>query len=139
MIVRWPGRVRPGQVSDHVWAHWDFLPTAAALAGILKPPVPSRLDGSSQLPTLLGRSQKSAPYLYWEFFERGYDQALRSGDWKVVRHGVDGPLELYDLKQDPAESRDLAAMRPDVRRRLEGLLRAARTESGIWSPKPGPK
>jgi len=141
MIVRWPGRVRPGQVSDHVWAHWDFLPTAAALANISKPPVPgpSRPDGSSQLPTLLGRSQKSAPYLYWEFFERGYDQALRSGDWKVVRHGVDGPLELYDLKRDPAESRDLSATRPDVRQRLEGLLRTARTESGIWSPKQGPK
>jgi arylsulfatase A-like enzyme len=58
MIVRWPGRVRPGQVSDHVWAHWDFLPTAAALAGIQEPSAPgppASMALRSSRPTLGGR------------------------------------------------------------------------------------
>jgi arylsulfatase A len=133
MIVRWPGRIRAGQVSDHPWAHWDFLPTAAAIAGGTAP----RVDGISRLPTLLGKRQPPAPYLYWEFFERGFDQALRAGDWKAVRRGADGPVELYDLRSDPGETRDLAARHPRERRRLTALLTRARTESEIWSRRKG--
>lgn len=129
MIVRWPGRIRAGQVSDHPWAHWDFLPTAAALAGAAAP----KVDGRSQLPTLRGRRQKPAPYLYWEFFERGFDQALRTGDWKAVRRGPDGPVELYDLRSDPGETRDLATRHPAELRRVTTLLAQARTESALWS------
>ncbi|MFM8395638.1 MAG: sulfatase/phosphatase domain-containing protein, partial [Acidobacteriota bacterium] len=132
MIVRWPGIVKAGQVSDHPWAHWDFLPTAAAIAGAA---TPARIDGLSRLPILLGRRQPAASPLYWEFFERGFDQALRTGDWKAVRRGPDGPVELYDLKTDPGETTDLAARRPQILRRVTALLSRARTESEIWSRK----
>ncbi len=131
MIVRWPGRIRAGRVSDQVWAHWDFLPTAAALAGTS---VPSGLDGISMLPMLLGRRQREHEYLYWEFFERGYEQAVRFGDWKAVRHGLDKPIELYYLKTDSGETRDVATSNPAVVRRIEAILAGARSDSDVWKP-----
>ena len=84
MIARWPGRIKADTVSNQVWAFWDFLPTAAEIAGV-KPP--TGIDGISMLPALLGKEQKSHDYLYWEFHERGFQQAIRMGDWKAVRSG----------------------------------------------------
>src|SRR5205085_8869768 len=73
MIARWPGKIKAGTVSDQVWAFWDFLPTAADLAGAK---APDGLDGISVAPTLLGRGeQKQHEALYWEFHERGFQQA----------------------------------------------------------------
>jgi arylsulfatase A-like enzyme len=124
-IANWKGRVRPGQTSDFAWAFWDFLPTAAELAGVKTAP---QSDGISIVPTLLGRTQKPHDYLYWEFFEGGFQQAVRQGDWKLVRQAPRHRLELFDIKADPTESRDLAAQNPEVVKRLEGLFRSARTD-----------
>ena len=63
MIARWPGHVPPGTTSDQVWAFWDFLPTAAELAGV-EPP--KGIDGISMLPDILGKKQRSHEFLYWE-------------------------------------------------------------------------
>ena len=127
-IVRWPGRVKAGTTSDFVTAFWDFLPTATDVAGVTaKPPV--ALDGQSILPTLLGREQKPPAHLYFEFHERGFDQAVRFGDWKAVRLGTKKPVELYDLKSDLAESKDVAAAHPEVVKQAEALFTSARTDS----------
>ena len=83
-IARWPGRIKPGAVSDQVWAFWDVLPTLAELVGQKPPP---GLDGVSVLPALLDGKPVEHPPLYWEFHERGFDQAARIGDWKAVRNG----------------------------------------------------
>ncbi|HZN11942.1 MAG TPA: sulfatase-like hydrolase/transferase, partial [Blastocatellia bacterium] len=132
MIVRWPGKVKPGTVSAQVWAHWDFLPTAAELAGA---PAPPGLDGISMVPALLGKRQRNHEFLYWEFHERVFDQAVRMGDWKAVRHELGGPLELYNLKTDLREERDVAAAHPEVVARIEDYLKTARTESEQWPVK----
>ncbi len=127
MIAWWPGTLKAGAVSDQVWAHWDFLPTAAELAGA-KPP--EAFDGESMLAALTGeRALPRRKPLYWEFFERGVEQALRDGDWKAVRRGLDRPLEVYDLRTDAGESSDVAKANPEVVTRLEALLAAARSES----------
>ncbi|HQK94257.1 MAG TPA: arylsulfatase, partial [Armatimonadota bacterium] len=76
MIVRWPGRTPAGAVSDYPWAFWDFLPTAAQLGGA---PIPKGLDGLSVVPALLGQPGPEREYLYWEFHEGGFSQALRMG------------------------------------------------------------
>jgi len=133
MIVWWPGRIRAGTVSDEVWAFWDFLPTAAAIAGAKPPP---NIDGISMLPTLLGREQTNRhEFLYWEFHEKGSKQAVRMGDWKGVRLAPAKPLELYNLKTDPSEAVDLAQDNPEVVAKIENYLKTARTESERWPMK----
>jgi arylsulfatase A-like enzyme len=135
MIVRWPGRIKPG-VSEQVWAFWDFLPTAAELAGAK---APDGIDGISLAPTLLAKgSQKQHEFLYWEFHENGSKQAVRLGDWKGIRK-IDGPLELYDLSKDVGEKNDLAAQNPGGVKRIEDCLKSARTGSEVWPLRPGKK
>jgi arylsulfatase A-like enzyme len=129
MIVRWPGRIKPGQVSNHVWAHWDFLPTAAEIAGAA---VPRQIDGISMLPALFGHHAPEHQFLYWEFHEGGSKQAVRMGDWKAVRLTPDAPLELYNLKTDIGEQHNLASQQPKIVAQIEDYLRTARTESALW-------
>jgi arylsulfatase A-like enzyme len=129
MIGRWPGTIPPGRVSDHVAAHWDILPTLADIAGASTPP---GLDGISMRRALRGESQPSHAFLYWEFHERGFQQAVRMGSWKAVRSKKDTPLELYDLSGDPGEQRDVAASHRDVVAGIEKYLKTARTESARW-------
>ncbi len=130
LLVRWPGTVRPGTVSDHITAFWDFVPTAAELAGV-KPP--AGVDGVSIVPTL--RGEPRAPghdFRYGEFHERGFQQAVRAGDWKAVRLGPHRPLELYELRTDVGERKNVAARHPEVVERIEHYLEHARTESPHW-------
>jgi arylsulfatase A-like enzyme len=126
MIARWPGTIEAGRTSDDVWAFWDFLPTACELASIA---APAGLDGRSVVPSLLGRRLTPHEYLYWEFHEGGFTQALRMGDWKAVRKGTKAPIELYDLRGDLGEKNDVAAAHPDVVARISEILNTARTDS----------
>ena len=125
-LARWPGKIKPGQVSDQVWAFWDVLPTLAELGG---GKAPSGIDGISMVPALLGKTQKQHEYLYWEFHERGFRQAIRMGDWKGVRLAKGAKIELYDLKKDLGEENDIAGQHPDVVSKIERLMETARTES----------
>ncbi len=153
MIARWPSRIASGTTSDRVAAFWDVLPTLCDLAGAA---IPKATDGISILPTLLGKPEpKPHSYLYWEFFDINYNwnkpgntkpriyldkQALRMDDWKVVRNSLldhpTAPLELYNLKTDPAESTDVAAKHPDVVKKMTSLLRSARTEGDFFKAQP---
>jgi len=132
-LAWWPGTVQAGQVNDHVCAFWDFLPTACDLAGVVPP---RGIDGISMASTLLGKpGQRRHEYLYWEFHERGFQQAVRMGDWKGVRTGPGKPVELYDLKTSLDEQTNLAAQNPGVVRKIEEILSGARTESPDWPRK----
>jgi len=128
-VARWPGMIQPGSTSEHVAAFWDLFPTCAELAGA---PIPEGLDGISYAPALFGESQPQHEYLYWEFHERGTLQAVRKGDWKAVRLNPDQPLELYNLKSDIGETRNVAGQRAELIAEFEGILASARTESELW-------
>jgi len=131
-IVRWPGKIKAGQVSDVPVAFWDFLPTTVELAGGEMRAV---LDGRSLVPLLLGRKEDEPladRYLYWEFFEGGFQQAAVRGRWKAVRPKRNGPLELYDLDADAAEKHDVAANHPKIVRDFEDYMAKARTNSKDW-------
>jgi arylsulfatase A-like enzyme len=127
MIVRWPGKIPASTVSDAVWAFWDVLPTLAALAGHLPP---AGVDGIDISAALFDTPQRRHDFLYWEFHEGGFKQAVRVDDWKAVRLVRDKPIQLYDLKSDIGERHDVARDHPDVVTKIEAYLKNARTEVG---------
>jgi arylsulfatase A-like enzyme len=130
MIACWPGKIKAGQTHNAPWAFWDVLPTLAQLTDAKSP---ENIDGISFLPTLLGQPQTNRhDFLYWEFHERGFQQAVRSGDWKAVRPQADEPLELYNLATDLSEQTNVAKQNPEVVAKMEKYLKAARTESDRW-------
>lgn len=129
MLARWPGRVPAGRRAELPTAFWDFLPTAAELAGVT---APKRIDGISIVPALTGRKQKGHEYLYWEqLTPEKLTRAVRLGDWKAYQAKAGAAVELYDLKSDPGEARDVAGAHPDVVKRVEAILAKARTEVRI--------
>jgi arylsulfatase A-like enzyme len=129
MVVRWPGHTKPGTTSEQPWAFYDFLATAADIAAASAP----KTDGISVLPSILGEPhQQQHDYLYWEFFENGFKQAIRKDDWKAIRTGINGPIELYNLKTDIGESKNVAADNPKVIEDVTALFKQARTDSPEW-------
>jgi arylsulfatase A-like enzyme len=132
MVARWVGTIPAGRVSDHPWAHWDMLPTLAELGGAT---TPKGLDGLSMTRALKGGRQPAHEFMYWEFHERGFQQAVRKGNWKAVRLAKDAPLELYDLSNDRDEQRNVAASQAAVVASIEAYLKTARTESARWPVK----
>lgn len=132
MLARWPGNIAPGAVSDAAWAFWDFLPTAAAIAGAN---APNAIDGVNALPALLGKSFDSERPLYWEFHEKGFARAARQGKWKALWKDPAEPLELYDLDADRGEQHDVAAAHRDIAARLRTFIEGARTPSERWPGK----
>jgi hypothetical protein len=82
--------------------------------------------------------QKSHDFLYWEFHEKGSQQAVRMGDWKYIRRATTGApeRELYDLKSDLGEAHNVLAQHPTVVAEIEKYLKKARIESKQWPIKP---
>lgn len=129
-MIRWPGTIAPGQVSDHIWAFWDFMPTVAELIGRTPP---GETDGISLLPLLTGKGeQKNHEYLYWEFQQ---DQAVRYGNWYGLRPSG-GSIELYNLEADPGQTLNLAEQNPEVVAKIARLMEESHTPSDVY-PSPG--
>ena len=115
-LVRWPGKVRSGAVSDHLIGFHYVMPTLAAVTDAACP----NTDGLSFLPTLLNQSgQQTHHHLYWEF---GAQVAVRMKRWKAYRRG-NAPWELYDLSIDIEEKHNVAGDHPDVLERLIALAK----------------
>jgi len=133
-IAWWPGTIEGNTRSDHLSAFWDLYPTLAELTGA---EVHDSIDGISFLPVLLGKKdQQQHDHLYWEFHERGGRQALRKGDWKLVRYNVLIPertiTELFNIADDPAETSDVADKYPDLVEELSQLMVNAHTDSDVY-------
>jgi len=114
LIVRWPGHVPAGKKVDAPVINTDWLPTLMDLAGL---PVPLGLDGVSLSPLLNGRGPAPERSLFWHFphyTNQGSrpSGAVRQGNWMLVEYYDEDKAELYDLRSDPGESRDLAAQQP---------------------------
>ncbi len=126
MIVRWPGKIKAGRVSDLLWYFPDFLPTVSELAAAKSPP---NIDGISIVPELVGeeaagRKQATHEYLYWEIAK---NTAVRQGDWKAVRSRRSAGWELYNLKEDISETTDLATKHPQKLAELVKIAQLAHT------------
>ena len=142
MIARWTGKIKPSTTTDHISAFWDVLPTIGEVTGA-EPP--EGLDGISFAPTLFGRpdEQQQHEFLYWEFTGYGGQQVVRMGDWKAVRQEMlrrNNPdpleIELYNLKDDIGESRDVAAEYPEIVARMRKIMQAEHVPSELFPMRP---
>jgi arylsulfatase A-like enzyme len=134
MIIKWPGKIKPGSRTAHISAFWDVLPTFAEIANISAPEI---IDGISFLPTLLGKNDQSIhDYLYWEFHELGGRQAVLRNEWKLISYDVLDPAikktSLYNISEDPEESIDLSEKYPDIIAELESLMQKTRVPSSLF-------
>jgi arylsulfatase A-like enzyme len=140
-IIRAPGVTRPGGVCDTPVITPDLYPTLLALAGL--PPFPEQhRDGVSLLPLLKGYALNRAP-LFWHYPHYGNQGgapggAIRDGDWKLIEWYEDGTRELFNVGDDPNETRNLAAESPAKVRELHAKLNALRTDANALMPTPNP-
>jgi alpha-galactosidase len=128
MIARWPGRIAKGTTSDFVSAFWDFMPTFAELTG---QDIPRQTTGVSLLPALRGTSKKPRPdtapiYFEWSRPDKA-GQAIRVGDWKLIRwlSKPEPVLELFNLAEDESEASNVAEAHPERVTKLLGMIEEA--------------
>ena len=137
LIVRWPGVVPANSITDHVAYFGDLMATSAELTNQA---TPEGLDSISFLPTLRGHEEDQAThdYLYWEFYEQGSKQATRFGDWKAVRMPINsGEIEVYNLRDDLGEARNIANQHPEVVKQAQKIFKEAHQPHPNWTARGG--
>ena len=133
-LARWPGKIKPGTVSNHVGYFGDLMATWSEIGGATQPKEHAA-DSISFVPTLLGRgAQPKHDYLSWEFYEQGVSQAvLMDGRWKALRlRTLAAPIALYDLANDIGEKTDIAGKNAALVARAAGLFKTARFDNEHW-------
>jgi len=134
MIVYWPEGISKSRVDDTPWYFADVFPTFADLAGVsLNSVARIRINGVSVRGLLQDNPEEMEErILYWEFGKQAGDansgiigeifQAARRGKWKAVRYGMEAPIELYNIEEDPAESNELSKELPDIHQEFVDLF-----------------
>lgn len=126
--VRWPSKLEPGRTVDHVLLNLDWFPTILAMAG-LQVPGGAIVRGRNFLPLLEGRMIPWRTSFYGEYVqlhqERADQRMWRTPNWKLVRDNRPGRDELYDLRNDPSEHRNLIDDDSPGTRKALGELDAA--------------
>ena len=156
-ILRWPGRTKGKQESDEPVCGVDILPTLCAIAGV-SPPKDRKIDGTSLLPLLEGRAIERKTPLYWHFNGASSDPkvAMRMGDWMLLAH-ITGPVskpgadirteeqkaiktaelstfELYNLREDIGQTKDLSKIETKRLAAMSAVLRRMYSEVQNESP-----
>jgi arylsulfatase A-like enzyme len=139
-VVRWPGVVPAGAVTDEVAAHVDLFPTLLEIAGA-RAPAGQTLDGVSLLPVLKRPTAKlgrKAIYLHYPVYINDTTPVgmVRAGDFKLLEFFEDGRLELYDIRHDIGETTDLSTRMPGKAAELREWLRQWRKDLGAAMPVP---
>lgn len=131
MMIRWPGKIYGGAVSDEPCYFPDFFSTFIDAAKIN---LENTTDGKSLLPLLEGKKKTLGPrYLYWEQFpHKEFQQALRYGKWKILRLNKDEDWQLYNLKEDMSEQHDSASYYPGIVKKMGNYANGCRTDSENW-------
>ncbi len=141
-VIKWPGVTQAGRVTDVPTITIDYFPTLLEVAGAAPEPT-DVLDGISLVPLLRGAETLPRDELYWHFphYHSPIDSpysAMRSGDWKLVHFFDDDHVELYNLKDDLGETRDLAAANPKLATELRHRLASWRRSIGAQIPTVNP-
>ncbi len=161
-IVRWPGKVRPGSLSTQLVSLTDVMATVAAVVGVPLPDAAAE-DSFNMLPAFLGQDTTPIrPFFIAQAFAGGRDLSIRRGTWKYLNHAGSGgnnyesnpglkrfiipdsapraPGQLYDMKNDAGETKNLYFERPEVVKELKVLLdeskSSGRTRTPVARPTP---
>ena len=142
LMVRWPGQVEPGSISDSIVGPIDLYPTILEAAG-LETPAGHIVDGESIIPILKQTGVLKRQALFTWFPHLIPAVSVRQGDWKLIRRFEPHPKypevrELYNLKEDIGEARNLAGMMPDRVGELDALIDQFVQDTGALYPKPNP-
>jgi len=139
LIIAGPGVEKPGRLSEVTVSSIDFFPTILELCGVT---TNSKPDGVSIVPVLNGGGLKrdALSWHYPHYANQGGRPGgvVRAGDMKLIEFYENGRRELFDLKRDPGESRNLAADKPDVVRQLAAKLELWRVDVEAQMPRPNP-
>jgi arylsulfatase A-like enzyme len=141
LIVKWPGVTPPNSTCREPTTSPDFYPTCLEIAGL--PLVPEQhVDAVSIVPLLKGEKFERGP-IFWHYPHYGNQGgtpgcSVRSGDWKLIEFFEDNRVELYNLREDVGEERDMAKEKPDIAKRLQGALAEWRVRAGAKVPEPNP-
>jgi len=139
LIVRWPGTVKPGSVSETPVTSPDFLPTCCEIANV-KLDAKLTVDGKCVMPILRQAGKLDRDALYWHYPH--YNDLttphgiVRKGDLKLIEYFEDGRLELFNLKSDVGEKENLARSQPEKADELHRLLVDWRKQVGAQMPTP---
>jgi arylsulfatase A-like enzyme len=134
-LIRWPGKVKPGSISDTPIISPDFYPTVLEAAGVKVGPR-QVVDGLSLVPLLTGAAPLKRPALYWHFphCDPGPYSAVRRGGLKLIEFIGDGRYELYNLREDKEEKTNLAGRMPTKLASLRRDLARWRESVGAQMP-----
>jgi arylsulfatase A-like enzyme len=143
----WPGYIKAGTVNDEIVGHIDLYPTLLDLLGIQRP-ASQKIDGISYASVLkqTGALERKA---FFNYFPHGGGPGraggvwARAGDWKLIRWfgapaGDEMRYELYNLRDDLSETKNLAAAQPDRVKELDALIDGFLTDTGAKYPRPNP-
>jgi len=140
LIVKWPGKIEAGTVSDALVTSVDFFPTLVKMAGG-KLPDTQTFDGKNMIPELEGKNEETERTIFWHYPIYHHDvpaSAMRKGDWKLIQNLEDNAYKLYNLKNDISESHDLSSLYPEKVKELSALLDQWRNNVGARLPVPNP-
>ena len=143
LIVSYPPEIKAGSTSDLPAMSIDLLPTLVELCGLPEEESWPQWDGVSLAPALTQTGEVKREALYWHYphYHPGGATpygAVRSGDWRLAEWYEDDRVELFNLKDDPSETTDLAASQPKQREELLAMLRTWRKEVGAQMPVANP-
>jgi arylsulfatase A-like enzyme len=143
LIVRWPGRIVSGSLCDVPVSSPDFYPTILEMAGLPARPG-QHCDGESFWPLLQGAERLRREAIFWHYPHYGNQGgspgcSVRAGDYKLIEFFEDRHVELYNLREDCGEERNLAEAEPAVRDRLRTMLHEWLESVEAKIPQPNPK
>jgi arylsulfatase A len=142
LLIKWPGATTPSTTCSVPVSSIDFFPTFVEMAGAK---LPGPVDGRSLVPLLKQTGSVEREALFWHYPHywsssrvRPYG-AVRAGDWKLIELYEDMRVELYNLKDDLSEARDLAKEKPEKAAELRTLLHNWRQSVDAQMPAPNPE
>ena len=141
LIVKWPGVTAPNSVCREPTTSPDFYPTCLEIAGL--PLIPEQHVDAVSIAPLLGGARAERGPIFWHYPHYGNQGgrpgcSVRDGDWKLIEFFEDRHVELYNLRTDVGEDRDLANEKPDIAKRLRGELADWLVRAGAKIPEPNP-